>query len=354
MTKQSIILGIESSCDETACAIITQDCNILANIISSQASIHASHGGVVPEVAAREHLSAMRPVITQALKQSDLSFDKIDGIAATGGPGLIGGILVGSVTAKAIASASNLPYYAVNHLEGHALTPRFTHKLDFPYLLLLVSGGHTQLLNIKALGKYERYGTTLDDAAGEAFDKAAKILGLGYPGGPAIQEAAKSGNPTAIKLPIPRQQYHDCHFSFSGLKTALANAASTHSEPLPIPDFAASMQSAISASLVNRSAIAMKQFISSYKNKEQPSFVVAGGVAANTQIREDLENLASAQNFNMVLPPLEFCTDNAAMIAWVGMEYHQIGMNTELDFAPRPRWPLDNNATPPPGRGVKQ
>ena len=170
MTKQSIILGIESSCDETACAIITQDCKILANIISSQASIHASHGGVVPEVAAREHLSAMRPVITQALKQSDLSFDKIDGIAATGGPGLIGGILVGSVTAKAIASASNLPYYAVNHLEGHALTPRFTHKLGFPYLLLLVSGGHTQLLNIKALGKYERYGTTLDDAAGEALD----------------------------------------------------------------------------------------------------------------------------------------------------------------------------------------
>ena len=354
MTKQSIILGIESSCDETACAIIAQDCKVLANIISSQASIHASHGGVVPEVAAREHLSAMRPVITQALKQSDLSFDKIDGIAATGGPGLIGGILVGSVTAKAIACASNLPYYAVNHLEGHALTPRFTHNLGFPYLLLLVSGGHTQLLNIKALGKYERYGTTLDDAAGEALDKAAKILGLGYPGGPAIQEAAKTGNPAAIKLPIPRQRYHDCHFSFSGLKTALANTASTHPEPLPISDFAASMQSAISESLVSRTAIAMEQFISSYKNKEQPSFVVAGGVAANTQIREDLQNLAYAQNFNMVLPPLEFCTDNAAMIAWVGMEYHQIGMNTELDFAPRPRWPLDKNATPPSGRGVKQ
>ncbi len=354
MIKQSIILGIESSCDETACAIIKEDGDILANVISSQASIHACHGGVVPEVAAREHLSAMRPVIKTALKESGLSFDKIDGIAATGGPGLIGGVLVGTVTAKAMANASNLPYYAVNHLEGHALTPRFTHKLEFPYLLLLVSGGHTQLLSINALGQYERYGTTMDDAAGEAFDKGAKILGLSYPGGPSIEEAAKKGNPNAVRLPVPRQRYHDCHFSFSGLKTALATALSIHPKPVSIPDFAASLQAAISSSLVSRSAIAMEQFIASATYEKPPNFVVAGGVAANTQIRKALKSLADSKNFNTILPPLEFCTDNAAMIAWVGMEYHKIGKSTELDFAPRPRWPLDDNANPPPGRGVRQ
>ncbi|MDA9815680.1 tRNA (adenosine(37)-N6)-threonylcarbamoyltransferase complex transferase subunit TsaD [Alphaproteobacteria bacterium] len=354
MTKQSIILGIESSCDETACAIVTENGDVLANVISSQASIHALNGGVVPEIAAREHLSAIRPVIAEALSLSGLSFAAIDGVAATGGPGLIGGVLVGTVTAKAIACASGCPYYAVNHLEGHALTPRFTHKLEFPYLLLLVSGGHTQLLSINSLGNYERYGTTLDDAAGEAFDKGAKILGLGYPGGPAIENAAKAGNPSAIKLPIPRQRYRDCHFSFSGLKTALANAASAHSKPLPVNDFAASLQSSISASLTMRSAIAMHQFKSSQTSNKKPAFVVAGGVAANSLIRAELKYLANSNGFEMVLPPLEYCTDNAAMIAWVGMEYHQIGQNTALDFAPKPRWPLDKNAMPPPGRGVRQ
>ena len=354
MTKQSIILGIESSCDETACAIIEQNGNILGNVISSQASIHAPNGGVVPEVAAREHLTAIRPVIKETLKQASLSFEKIDGIAATGGPGLIGGVLVGTVTAKAIASACKLPYYAINHLEGHALTARFTHKLKFPYLLLLASGGHTQLLSINALGNYERYGTTLDDAAGEAFDKGAKILGLGYPGGPAIENAAKIGNPDAIKLPIPRQRYNDCHFSFSGLKTALAQAILKHPKPLPVADFAASLQATISVSLANRSEIAMEKFVLSKLTPDQPVFVVAGGVAANKEIRRDLEYLATSKNFRMVLPPLEFCTDNAAMIAWVGMEYHLIGKHTGLDFAPKPRWPLDQEASPPPGRGVRK
>ena len=354
MTKQSIILGIESSCDETACAIIAQDGNILGNVVASQASIHAPNGGVVPEIAAREHLTAIRPIIEEALNQAGISFEKIDGIAATGGPGLIGGVLVGTVTAKAIACASKLPYYAINHLEGHALTARFTHKLNFPYLLLLVSGGHTQLLSINSLGKYERYGTTLDDAAGEAFDKGAKILGLGYPGGPAIENAAKTGNPQFIKLPIPRQRHKDCHFSFSGLKTALANAVSKHSKPLPIADFAASLQTTISLSLAVRSEIAMEKFISSKSIPNRPTFVVAGGVAANKEIRENLKGLANSKNFRMVLPPLEFCTDNAAMIAWVGMEYHLIGKNTKLDFAPKPRWPLDQEAPPPPGRGVRK
>ncbi len=354
MTKQSIILGIESSCDETACAIIAQDGNILGNVVASQASIHAPNGGVVPEIAAREHLTAIRPIIEEALNQAGISFEKIDGIAATGGPGLIGGVLVGTVTAKAIACASKLPYYAINHLEGHALTARFTHKLNFPYLLLLVSGGHTQLLSINSLGKYERYGTTLDDAAGEAFDKGAKILGLGYPGGPAIENAAKTGNPQFIKLPIPRQRHKDCHFSFSGLKTALANAVSKHSKPLPIADFAASLQTTISLSLAVRSEIAMEKFISSKSIPNRPTFVVAGGVAANKEIRENLKGLANSKNFRMVLPPLEFCTDNAAMIAWVGMEYHLIGKNTKLDFAPKPRWPLDQEAPPPPGKGVRK
>ena len=354
MTKQSIILGIESSCDETACAIIAQDGNILSNVVASQASIHAPNGGVVPEIAAREHLTAIRPIIKEALNQAGISFEKIDGIAATGGPGLIGGVLVGTVTAKAIACACKLPYYAINHLEGHALTARFTHKLNFPYLLLLVSGGHTQLLSINSLGKYERYGTTLDDAAGEAFDKGAKILGLGYPGGPAIENAAKTGNPQFIKLPIPRQRYNDCHFSFSGLKTALSNAVSKHSKPLPIADFAASLQTTISLSLAARSEIAMEKFISSKSMPDKPTFVVAGGVAANKEIRENLKCLANSKNFCMVLPPLEFCTDNAAMIAWVGMEYHLIGKNTKLDFAPKPRWPLDHEAPPPPGRGVRK
>ena len=354
MTKQSIILGIESSCDETACAIIAQNGDVLSNVISSQASIHAPNGGVVPEIAAREHLTAMRPVIKEALKQSGLSFERIDGIAATGGPGLIGGVLVGTVTAKAIACASNLPYYAVNHLEGHALTARFTHKLKFPYLLLLASGGHTQILSINALGNYTRYGTTLDDAAGEAFDKGAKILGLGYPGGPAIENAAKTGNSEAIKLPIPRQHYKDCHFSFSGLKTALANATLNHPKPLPVADFAASLQSTISISLFTRSEIAMEKFISSKSVLSEPTFVIAGGVAANKEIRRTLKRLASSKKFRMVLPPLEFCTDNAAMIAWVGMEYHLIAKNTGLDFAPKPRWPLDQEALSPPGRGVRK
>ena len=355
MTKQSIILGIESSCDETCCAIINQNGDILANVIASQASIHAPNGGVVPEVAAREHLSAMRPVITEALKQSGLTLEKINGIAATGGPGLIGGVLIGTMTAKALAFARDLPYYAINHLEGHALTARFTHKLEFPYLLLLVSGGHTQLLSINSLGQYERYGTTLDDAAGEAFDKGAKLLGLGYPGGPAIEKCAKTGNPESIKLPIPRQQYRDCHFSFSGIKTALANSVSKYSGAIPTADFAASLQATISSSLISRSEIAMERFASSAISEENKmTFVVAGGVAANKEIRKNLKSLAESKNFNMILPPLEFCTDNAAMIAWVGMEYHMIGEKTEFDFAPKPRWPLDQKASPPPGRGVRQ
>lgn len=350
-----IILGIESSCDETAAAIVCGDGTILANEIASQAEMHAKHGGVVPEIAARSHLDAIGPVVKRALTTANLTPDALDGIAATGGPGLIGGVLVGTMTAKLMASALGKPYYAINHLEGHALTPRLTDKVAFPYLLLLISGGHTQLLAVHGLGRYERYGTTLDDAAGEAFDKGAKLLGLGYPGGPAIEAAAQDGNPKAVQLPHPRRQYQDCHFSFSGLKTALAQkidkARADTETNISVADFAASLQFAVSRALVKRTEMAMQKFADATGARR---LVIAGGVAANAQIGQGLRDAASKHNFSLAIPPASLCTDNAAMIAWAGCEYHMADKPSPLDFAPRPRWPLDPNAAPPPGRGVRQ
>ncbi|HAO57987.1 MAG TPA: tRNA (adenosine(37)-N6)-threonylcarbamoyltransferase complex transferase subunit TsaD, partial [Alphaproteobacteria bacterium] len=307
-------------------------------------------GGVVPEIAARAHLDSIDIVIAGALRDAGIGMDDIDGVAATGGPGLIGGVVVGTVTAKAIASARNLPYFAVNHLEGHALSARLVDKVAFPYLLLLVSGGHTQLLAVHGPGAYERYGTTMDDAAGEAFDKSAKIMGLGYPGGPAVEMLAAQGDARAIALPRPLKGSPHCHFSFSGLKTAVAtrHAALDPDDPAGPANLAASLQAAIADCLAERSSRAMARFAEAYGPS---TLVIAGGVAANRAIFARLSDAAATAGFSISVPPAWLCTDNAAMIAWAALERRQQPDN--LDFAPRPRWPLDPDAPPPPGRGVR-
>ena len=363
MSDPFLMLGIESSCDETAAAIVAGDSTILANEVASQVDIHAAHGGVVPEIAARAHLDAIDIVIETALAGAEVGIEAIDGVAATGGPGLIGGVVVGTVTAKAIATARGIPYYAVNHLEGHALSPRLVAPVAFPYLLLLVSGGHTQLLAVHGPGDYERYGTTMDDAAGEAFDKSAKIMGLGYPGGPAIERLAADGDARKVRLPRPLKGADHCHFSFSGLKTAVAtrHAAlapevddskhkddrSKDNEASPA-DLAASLQAAIADCLADRARRAMDRFAAAYGAS---TLVIAGGVAANKAIFARLEAEAGEGGFDLVVPPAWLCTDNAAMIAWAALERSRTP--DDLGFAPRPRWPLDPDAAPPPGRGVR-
>ena len=349
MPKPFVILGIESSCDETAAAVVRDDRTILANEVASQMQIHAVHGGVVPEVAARAHLDVIDTVIDAALEKAGIGIADIDGVAATGGPGLIGGVLIGTVAAKAIAMARGIPYYAVNHLEGHALSGRLAKQMTFPFLLLLVSGGHTQLLAVHGPGRYERYGTTMDDAAGEAFDKGAKIMGLGYPGGPAIEREAAAGNPKAVPLPRPLRGADHCHFSFSGLKTAVAQRhANLEQNDASLADLAASLQAAIADCLADRTKRAMVRFA----NEHGPAtLVIAGGVAANKAIFAKLQKEAEKAGFDLCVPPGHLCTDNAAMIAWAAMERRD--QPDGLDFAPRPRWPLDPNAAPPPGRGVR-
>ena len=350
--KQTIILGIESSCDETAAALIGSDREILSHHIASSAEIHASFGGVVPEIAARQHLDIIDKVVEAAFAEAGLTMADIDAVAATGGPGLIGGVLVGTMTAKAIAHARGLPFFAINHLEGHALTARLTDGISFPYLLLLVSGGHSQLLAVYGAGQYKRLGTTMDDAAGEAFDKGAAVLGLGYPGGPAIEKAAQEGDARAIQLPRPRKGAKDCHFSFSGLKTALAQKweKTADKSASSRADFAASLQAAIAECLIDRTRRAMQEFADETNTRQ---LVIAGGVAANLEIGTRLKRLAKELSFDLVIPPACLCTDNAAMIAWAGHEYMALDRDTPLDFAPRPRWPLDSDASPPPGRGVR-
>ncbi len=349
MQNRFIMLGIESSCDETAAAIVCEDKTILANHVASQMDMHAEYGGVVPEVAARAHLDVIDQVIDGVLGSAGLSITQIDGVAATGGPGLIGGVLVGTVTAKAIAVARGIPYFAVNHLEGHALSGRLSDDVSFPYLLLLVSGGHTQLLAVHGAGQYERYGTTMDDAAGEAFDKGAKIMGLGYPGGPAIEKCAKDGNPKAFQLPRPLRGAAHCHFSFSGLKTAFAQRHAQLGETSgAITDLAASLQAAIADCLADRTKQAMQRFAASHG---PTTLVIAGGVAANATIFAQLEKETLKAGFGISVPPGHLCTDNAAMIAWAALE--RLEAPDKLDFAPLPRWPLDPNAAPPPGQGVR-
>ena len=355
MATEFTILGIESSCDETAAAIVSKDKSIHANKIASQIETHAQHGGVVPEVAARAHLEMIDNVIAATLADAGMTFDDIDGVAATAGPGLIGGVIVGTVAAKAIAAARSIPYYAVNHLEGHALSGRLCSDITFPYLLLLVSGGHTQLLAVTALGKYRRMGTTMDDAAGEAFDKCAKIMGLGYPGGPAIEKAAMTGDAKSIPLPRPLRGADNCHFSFSGLKTALATKLVQlgGAQIAPINDLAASLQAAIADCLADRTRHAMQIFTAKTSTASTiNTLVIAGGVAANETIFTRLQTEADAAGFQIIVPPARLCTDNAAMIAWAALERHE--QPDQLDFEPRPRWPLDPDASPPPGRGVRQ
>jgi N6-L-threonylcarbamoyladenine synthase len=345
-----IVLGIETSCDETAAAVVTDEGGprILSNVVHSQLAVHQPFGGIVPEIAARAHLDLLDTMVERALEEGGLGFPDLDGIAVAGGPGLIGGVMVGTTMAKAFALVCELPFIAVNHLEGHALTPRLSGEVEFPYLLLLVSGGHCQLVIVRGVGRYVRLGTTIDDAAGEAFDKTAKLLGLPYPGGPALERTALGGDPTRFDLPRPMKGRPGCDFSFSGLKTAVWHAVEALGRPSEqdVADLAAATQAAIADALVDRTRNAIRQFTGR-------TLVVAGGVAANKLLRRQLAALAAAHDLGFAAPPPALCTDNGAMIAWAGLERLRLGMTDALDFAPRPRWPLDPDASPVRGAGVK-
>ncbi|MFQ6778371.1 MAG: tRNA (adenosine(37)-N6)-threonylcarbamoyltransferase complex transferase subunit TsaD [Alphaproteobacteria bacterium] len=349
--KPILCLGIESSCDETSAALVDSNKNILAHIIYSQIPEHQKYGGVVPELAARAHILAVDQVIKQTLSSANKTLSDIDVIAATAGPGLIGGVLVGWMAATGIAQSANKPLVAVNHLEGHALVPRLaaasaTDKnnhisVEFPYLLMLASGGHCQILLVHNVGEYELIGQTLDDSAGEAFDKISKMLGLGYPGGPIVDNRAKNGNPNALKFPRPLCDKPGCDFSFSGIKTAARTFLDKHTGDLDdkyIDDFCASFQSAVVDCITNRLGHALETQI--VKNTKPKTLVVAGGVAKNTAIRSAMENLANAHNMIFAAPPMNLCTDNGAMIAWAGIENFKKGNIVKSPIAPRPRWPL--------------
>ncbi len=344
--RPSLILGLESSCDESAASLVTSDRRILAHKLAGQEDAHRPFGGVVPEIAARAHVETLPGLVEAALAEAGVTLDDVDAIAATAGPGLIGGVLVGLVTAKGLALASGKPLVAVNHLEGHALSPMLTAPdLAFPYLLLLVSGGHCQLLRVEGVGQYRRLATTIDDAAGEAFDKTAKLLGLGYPGGPAVERAALGGDPQAIRFPRPLVGSAEPHFSFAGLKSAVLRAveAGSHSTA----DIAASFQQAVVDCFLDRTQRALAA------SPGVTALVVAGGVAANQQVRGALTGLASAHGLPFVAPPLWLCTDNAAMIAWAGALRFEAGLIDGLDAPARARWPLDPEAEKARGAGVK-
>jgi N6-L-threonylcarbamoyladenine synthase len=355
------ILGIETSCDETAAAVVARHEDgrgeILSDVVFSQLDEHSAYGGVVPEIAARAHVEALDGLIEEALRRADVSLSEIDAVAATSGPGLIGGLIVGLMTAKAIARAGGKPLLAINHLEGHALTARLTDGLAFPYLMLLVSGGHTQLVLVRGVGEYERWGTTIDDALGEAFDKTAKLLGLPYPGGPAVEKAALTGNPDRFVLPRPLVGEARLDFSFSGLKTAVRQAA-TEIAPLSdqdVADICASFQKAITRTLRDRIGRGLMRFKQEFAGLDvAPALVVAGGVAANQAIRRTLQALCLEHGFRFIAPPLSLCTDNAAMIAWAGLERLAEDMPSDgFDVAPRSRWPLDAQAQSLLGSGKR-
>ena len=346
------VLGIESSCDETAAAVLDSDGRILAEAVLTQEREHAPFGGVVPEIAARAHLAHLPGLVYDVVRRAGVTFDTLGGVAASAGPGLIGGLIVGSQLAKGIALARGLPYLAINHLEAHALTARLPGLIEggapFPYLLLLISGGHCQCVAVEGVGQYRRLGSTVDDAAGEAFDKVAKLLGLGWPGGPALERLAAQGDPRRFPFPRPMLGRAGCDFSFSGLKTAVAQfVAKMPAEKLPagkLPpqdaaDVAAGFQAAVTAVLADRAGHAMAMM-----RGTASLLVVAGGVAANQAVRQALESAASAHGFRLAAPPIRLCTDNAVMVAWAGIERLRLGLTSGIEFAPRPRWPLETLA----------
>ena len=356
MSKKPLILGIETSCDETAASIITENDKgiptVLSNIVSSQVDVHKEFGGVVPELAARSHIEKIDWIVEKAIADSGKKIEEIDAVASTAGPGLIVCLSVGLSFGKALASAINKPFIAVNHLEGHALSPKLNSHLNYPYLLLLISGGHSQYLSVQGLGKYKRLGTTIDDALGEAFDKTAKLLGIEFPGGPQIEVLAKKGNPEKYYLPKPIFNKGGCNLSFAGLKTAILKIAKSIKTEQEKFDLAASFQKTVEEILNKKTRIAFEKFEKENELKEKV-FVVAGGVAANKKIRSMLINLCEANNYKSIFPPIELCGDNAAMIAMVGLEKYKLNEFNNLDYPAKPRWPLDEKAAFLKGAGVK-
>ena len=356
MRKKPLILGIESSCDETAASLITENEAgmpiVLANIISSQVNVHKEFGGVVPELAARSHVEKIDWIVKKAINESGRSIEEIDAVASTAGPGLIVCLSVGLSFGKALASTINKPFIAVNHLEGHALSPKLNSKINYPYLLLLISGGHSQYLIVQSLGKYKRLGTTIDDALGEAFDKTAKLLGVEFPGGPQIEILAKKGNPNSYDLPKPIFNKGGCNLSFAGLKTAILKISKTIKSEQEKFNLAASFQKTIEEILYKKTEIAFEEF-ERLNNLKEKVFVVAGGVAANKNIRAMLVNLCKENNYKSIFPAIELCGDNAAMIAMVGLEKFKLKEFSNLDHPAKPRWPLDENAVFLKGAGVR-
>ena len=356
MSKKPLILGIESSCDETAASIITEDEQgnpvVLSNIVSSQVEVHKEFGGVVPELAARSHVEKIDWIVQKAIDDSERKIEEIDAVASTAGPGLIVCLSVGLSFGKAFASALNKPFIAVNHLEGHALSPKLNSELNYPYLLLLISGGHSQFLNVQGLGKYKRLGTTIDDALGEAFDKTAKLLGIEFPGGPQIEVLAKKGDPNKYDLPKPIFNKGGCNLSFAGLKTAILRITKNIKTDQEKFDLAASFQKTVEEILYKKTKIAFSEF-EKQNNLKDKIFVVAGGVAANKNIRSMLTDLCIEESYTSMFPPIEFCGDNAAMIAMVGLEKFKLNQFSNLDHPAKPRWPLDESAAFLKGAGVQ-
>jgi len=356
MKKKPIILGIESSCDETAASIITENEQgkpiILSNIVSSQVDVHKEFGGVVPELAARSHIEKIDLITKKAINQSGVKIDKIDAVASTAGPGLIVCLSVGLSFGKTMASSLGKPFIAVNHLEGHALSPKLNSDLNYPYLLLLISGGHTQFLSVQGLGNYKRLGTTIDDAVGEAFDKTAKLLGIEFPGGPQIEIYAKKGDPNKYDLPKPIFHKGGCNLSFAGLKTAVLKISKQIKTEQEEYDLAASFQKTVEEILYKKTKIAFQEF-RKINTDDKNKFVVAGGVAANKKIRNMLESLCEEEKFEAIFPPINLCGDNAAMIAMVGLEKFKLKQFSKLDHPAKPRWPLDEEAIFLKGAGVR-
>ncbi len=356
MKKDLTFLGIETSCDETAASVVRQDrdgnIKILSNVISSQVNEHLKFGGVVPENAARSHTEKIDIIIKKAMEDSKCEFTELDGVAATAGPGLLVCLMVGLSAGKSIAGILKKPFLAINHLEGHALTPRIFNKVEFPYLLLLVSGGHTQFLIVDGIGKYKRIGTTIDDALGETFDKTAKMIGLEFPGGAKIEKLAENGNENTYVLPRPILNHPGCNLSFAGLKTAILQLSSKIKSEKDKENLAASFQKTINEILNVKCKSAMNEFSSTCK-KSKKVFVISGGVAANKSIRNNLDQLSKEMGFENFFPPIKLCSDNAAMIAWAGIERFKNGIEDNLDVLAKPRWPLDPDAPFLKGAGVK-